>query len=177
VADGRLEAWPDAGAAINDAYNRVWSEDAMERIGVAMQAFRGPGRINGLDPGRLWKHKAAKLTGEKPPGGRRDGPPRWRTPQVLFGVARLVSGKSGIALRKLLKLGLLSSEKRGKEVFYGTSPAGAALCDAYRDVRERCFLDGLSRLDMTGEEMRDIAASLRSLSGQYDQASRAAASL
>jgi predicted MarR family transcription regulator len=81
------------------------------------------------------------------------------------------------ALRKLLKMELLSSEKRGKEVFYGTSPAGAALCDAYRDVRERCFLDGLSRLDMTGEEMRDIAASLRALSGQYDQASRAAASL
>ena len=81
------------------------------------------------------------------------------------------------ALRKLLKMDLLTSEKRGKEVFYRTSTAGAALCDAYRDVRSRCFLDGLSKLDMTGEEMREIAASLRALSGQYDQASRAAASL
>ncbi|WP_375280770.1 winged helix DNA-binding protein [Pseudooctadecabacter sp.] len=81
------------------------------------------------------------------------------------------------ALRKLLKMDLLVSEKRGKEVFYSTSPTGADLCEAYRDMRERCFLDGLSRLDMTGEEMRDIAASLRALSGQYDQASRAAASL
>lgn len=81
------------------------------------------------------------------------------------------------ALRKLLKMELLLTEKRGKEVFYNTSEAGAKLCEAYRRVRERCFLDGLSRLDMTGDELRDIAASLRALSGQYDQASRAAASL
>ena len=81
------------------------------------------------------------------------------------------------ALRKLLKMELLKSEKRGKEVFYSTSATGAALCDDYREVRSRCFLDGLSKLDMTGEEMREIAASLRALSGQYDQASRAAASL
>ncbi|MEM7472725.1 MAG: winged helix DNA-binding protein [Pseudomonadota bacterium] len=81
------------------------------------------------------------------------------------------------ALRKLLKTGLLASEKRGKEVFYRTSPDGAQLCDTYREVRERCFLDGLSHLDMTGEEMRKMAASLRAFSGQYDQASRAATSL
>lgn len=81
------------------------------------------------------------------------------------------------ALKKLLKLNLLSSEKRGKEVFYRTSETGQTLCDAYRTVRQRCFLDGLSRMDLTGEEMREIASSLRSLSGQYDQASRAAASL
>jgi predicted MarR family transcription regulator len=81
------------------------------------------------------------------------------------------------ALRKLMKMELLVSEKRGKEVFYSASPTGEELCEAYREVRERCFLDGLSRLDMTGEEMREIAASMRALSGQYDQASRAAASL
>jgi len=81
------------------------------------------------------------------------------------------------ALRKLLKMELIVSEKRGKEVFYRTSPSGESLCEAYREVRERCFLDGLSRLDISGEEMRDIAASLRALSGQYDQASRAATSL
>ena len=81
------------------------------------------------------------------------------------------------ALRKLLKAELLTSEKIGKEVFYRTSAAGAELCEAYRKVRQRCFLDGLSRLDISGEEMREIAASLRTFSGQYDQASRAATSL
>lgn len=81
------------------------------------------------------------------------------------------------ALRKLSKAGLIDSEKRGKEVFYSTSPAGAALCDQYRDVRERCLIDGLSRMDMSGDELSSLAASLRALSGQYDQASRAASSL
>ena len=81
------------------------------------------------------------------------------------------------ALRKLLKMQLLTSEKRGKDVFYRTAPTGEQLCESYRVVRERCFLDGLARLDMTGDELRDIATSLRALSGQYDQASRAAASL
>ncbi|MBL4813386.1 MAG: winged helix DNA-binding protein [Rhodobacteraceae bacterium] len=81
------------------------------------------------------------------------------------------------ALRKLMKMKLLTSQKRGKEVFYSTSEAGAELCEAYREIRERCFLDGLSLIDMTGDQMRDVAASLRALSGQYDQASRAAASL
>ncbi|MCR8726218.1 winged helix DNA-binding protein [Frigidibacter sp. ROC022] len=81
------------------------------------------------------------------------------------------------ALRKLLKLGLLESEKRGKEVFYRASAQGRALCEAYRQVRQQCLLDGLGRMDITGEDLREIAASLRALSGLYDQASRAAASL
>jgi predicted MarR family transcription regulator len=81
------------------------------------------------------------------------------------------------ALRKLLKAGLVTSEKRGKEVFYSTSDTGAALCESYRDVREQCLLEGLSRMDMSGDDLREIGSSLRALSGQYDQASRAASSL
>jgi predicted MarR family transcription regulator len=81
------------------------------------------------------------------------------------------------ALRKLLKSELITSEKRGKEVFYRTSAKGAALCEAYRGIRKGCFLDGLNRMDINGQELREVAASLRAMSGQYDQASRAAASL
>ncbi len=81
------------------------------------------------------------------------------------------------ALRKLLKSGLLAADKRGKEVFYRTSEDGAALCETYRAIRKSCFLDGLSRVDTNGEDLRQIAAGLRAMSGQYDQASRAAASL
>lgn len=81
------------------------------------------------------------------------------------------------ALRKLMKMGLLESEKRGKEVFYKTSPEGRALCGNYRKIREQFLLDGLSRLGISGEEMRTMAANLRTLSGHYDQASRAASSL
>lgn len=81
------------------------------------------------------------------------------------------------ALRKLLRAGLLMSEKRGKEVFYRTSPEGVALCTAYRDVRRQCLLEGLSSTDLGGGELRELARMLRALSGHYDQASRAAASL
>lgn len=81
------------------------------------------------------------------------------------------------ALRKLLKSGLVTSEKRGKEVFYSTSATGAELCSAYRDIRRQCLLDAVGSTDLSGQELRGIARSLRALSGQYDQASRAAASL
>ena len=81
------------------------------------------------------------------------------------------------ALRKLLKSELLETNKRGKEVFYRTSDAGMKLCEAYRSIRQACFVDGLPRSDISGEELRQIAMRLRAMSGQYDQASRAAATL
>ena len=89
---------------MNDAYNGTWTEENLERIGAAMQACRGPGRVNGLSPRRLKSHKAAKLLGEKQPGSKNAAPARWRTAGILIGVARRVKGASGIALRKLLKL-------------------------------------------------------------------------
>jgi predicted MarR family transcription regulator len=81
------------------------------------------------------------------------------------------------ALRKLMKAGLLASEKRGKEVFYSTSDEGRALCDRYREIREQCLLESLSHGGIEGDALREVASLLRTLSGQYDQASRAAASL
>ena len=81
------------------------------------------------------------------------------------------------ALRKLSKAGLLASEKRGKEVFYRTSESGAKLCEAYREIRQRCLIEGIERMDLSGDDFRKIGASLRALSGHSDQASRAASSL
>ena len=81
------------------------------------------------------------------------------------------------ALKKLSKAGLVEAEKRGKEMFYRTSPEGADLCRRYRDVRRQCLLEMLGHGDIKGEELRSIAAALRAMSGLYDQAARAAASL
>jgi predicted MarR family transcription regulator len=81
------------------------------------------------------------------------------------------------SLRKLLKAGLITSEKRGKEVFYSTSPEGTELCRAYRDVRRQCLLETIGHTELSGPNLREIARDLRTLSGHYDQASRAAASL
>ncbi|MCA0918811.1 winged helix DNA-binding protein [Pseudooceanicola nanhaiensis] len=81
------------------------------------------------------------------------------------------------ALRKLVKLEFLETEKRGKEVFYRTSQKGRALCESYRAVREDCLLEPLLDGNMAGEKLSELAAALRVLSGYYDQASRAASSL
>ena len=81
------------------------------------------------------------------------------------------------ALRKLVKLDLISAEKRGKEVFYKTTDAGREICIKYRDVRSQCLLKSLPHTGVNGDELREIAAALRALSGLYDQASRAATSL
>lgn len=81
------------------------------------------------------------------------------------------------ALRKLLKLELIQSEKRGKEVFYKTSDEGRSLCMKYRELRKQFLLDSLYKMGFEGQELRDVARILRGLSGQYDQASRAVSSL
>lgn len=96
------------------------------------------------------------------------------------------------ALRKLTGLGLVRGEKAGKEVFHSTTAAGAALVSRYRAVRERCLLASVpDHLGGMGEppsagrgqpadggaELAHLARMLRALSGLYDQAARAAASL
>ena len=69
-----------------------WSADRLGRIGAAMQLWEGCAQRAGLDAGRLKSHKqntAAKK--------------RWRSLDVLFGVARLLSSH-GRDIRKLLKV-------------------------------------------------------------------------
>ncbi len=81
------------------------------------------------------------------------------------------------ALRKLRKLELVTSVKRGKEMFYQASDSGRALCEQYRKIREQCLLEGIPGTGISGPEFSRLATGLRTLSGHYDQASRAASSL
>lgn len=81
------------------------------------------------------------------------------------------------ALKKLQKAGLVAGARRGKEMLYSTTPEGAGLCAAYREVRERCLVDSLKVMDFDRDDLTTVAALLRNLSGFYDQASRAAATL
>jgi predicted MarR family transcription regulator len=73
------------------------------------------------------------------------------------------------ALKKLVKYGLVQSEKQGKEVFYDTTGRGEALCMAY------AAFDGTSG-KLNAESLSDVARQLRLLSGLYDQAARSATS-
>lgn len=79
------------------------------------------------------------------------------------------------ALKKLVGLGLLEGSKRGKEVFFRTTDAGRAACERYRQVREACLIPGVGGSAEENARLGELAALLRSLSGRYDQAARAAA--
>ena len=81
------------------------------------------------------------------------------------------------ALKKLHNLGLIATEKRGKEVLYSTNDKGQALCASYFDVREQVLVSSLAGGDEESFELQELARFLRTLSGLYDQASRAATSL
>ena len=81
------------------------------------------------------------------------------------------------SLRKLGKLNLVQSEKQGKESFFSTTETGEKLCLTYKEVRDSCLVDSLGALGAGNEEIGELAKVLRSLSGLYDQAARAAASL
>jgi predicted MarR family transcription regulator len=81
------------------------------------------------------------------------------------------------ALKKLVNLGLLSSGRQGKEVFYAMTPAGRELEQRYREIRRLCLLPAASAEAEDGCRLAQVAQLLRALSGRYDQAARAAASL
>ena len=54
---------------------------------------------------------------------------------------------------------------------------GRALCERYREVRERCLLNSIETLAVDAEDISRLAGLLRALSGLYDQAARSATSL
>ncbi len=81
------------------------------------------------------------------------------------------------ALKKLESLGLVEAGKRGKEKTVKVTRAGAAACGNYRNVREALLVSSVKALSFDEAELSKIAALMRALSGQYDQAARSAASL
>ena len=81
------------------------------------------------------------------------------------------------ALKKLQGLGVVASHKNGKDVTYAATESGRAAVQRYRDIRESCLIDALQVDNALNKDIGDLARLLRVLSGMYDQAARAAASL
>lgn len=78
------------------------------------------------------------------------------------------------AVRKLAAAGLVTLGRAGKEQTVTVTEAGIALCQRYAELREAL----LTRATGQGEDaLRDAAALLRALSGAYDQAARAVATV
>ncbi len=81
------------------------------------------------------------------------------------------------ALKKLEALGLVASGRRGKEKTARITPEGAALCLRYRELREKLLVETTKSLGLDEGRIGEIASLMRVMSGQYDQAARAAASM
>ena len=81
------------------------------------------------------------------------------------------------ALKKLQALGLVESGRRGKEKTARITKEGGALCLRYRELREKLLVESAKTLGLDETRIGEIAGLMRVLSGQYDQASRAAASM
>ena len=81
------------------------------------------------------------------------------------------------SLKKLHSLGLVKTERRGKEVLYSTNDAGQALCKRYYEIREQVLVSGLTGDGTESFELSELARFLRILSGLYDQAARSATSM
>jgi len=79
------------------------------------------------------------------------------------------------ALKKLVGMGLVEGSKRGKEVFFRTTERGRGACGRYRQVRETCLMPGFAGTPEENARLGDAVSLLRTLSGRYDQAARAAA--
>ena len=79
------------------------------------------------------------------------------------------------SLKKLVAADLARTEKIGKEVFYSPTEAGEAFVAQYRNVREDCLVGSLDT--ELNADIGELARLLRTMSGMYDQAARAATSL
>jgi predicted MarR family transcription regulator len=81
------------------------------------------------------------------------------------------------AIKKLTHLKLLASRKQGKEKVIFTTESGAQACRRYHEVREALLVRSVAAMGLDQPTLSKIAAQMRILSGNYDQAARAAASL
>lgn len=81
------------------------------------------------------------------------------------------------AIKKLARLGLVAQGRAGKEKTAAITAKGEAACLKYREIREALLVRAVKGTSIDPDHLSDIAAMLRALSGHYDQAARAAASL
>lgn len=78
---------------------------------------------------------------------------------------------------KLQSAKLVVAAKQGKERMIEITKEGLAFCDAYKEVRERLLVGGVNAGGLSEEQISALAAQLRILSGSYNQATMAAATL
>ncbi len=81
------------------------------------------------------------------------------------------------AIKKLESHKLVKSGRKGKEKTVTISAEGARLCARYAEIREALVVRAARQMGHDPADISRMAALLRTLSGAYDQAARAAAAL
>lgn len=81
------------------------------------------------------------------------------------------------AIKKLQMRGLVKTTRQGKEKLIGATPKGVDTCMRYREIRETVLVKSVREIGLDPKATSAVAATLRALSGHYDQAARTAASL
>lgn len=81
------------------------------------------------------------------------------------------------AIKKLEARGLVKSVRQGKEKVVSITAKGEEACERYRKVRETLLVKAVGELGFDPGAISSAAGIMRALSGHYDQAARAAASL
>lgn len=81
------------------------------------------------------------------------------------------------AVRKLSAAGLVSTRRQGKEKLIEITDEGVGFCDRYRDAREELLVESVKAGGISEDALSQVATTLRMLSGDYNQAARAAATL
>lgn len=104
----------------------------------------------------------------------RDRPKRFTDLMLVLHVedAHLVN----YAVRKLSAAGLVTTQRVGKEKVISVTPEGIEFCDNYKAIRERILVCDV-KASISEEALSETAEKLRMLSGDYNQAARAAATL
>lgn len=81
------------------------------------------------------------------------------------------------ALRKLQAAGLVRTRRAGKEKLIEATEAGVSFCETYKQVREQLLVESVKASGISEDALSQSAARLRALSGIYNEAARAAATL
>lgn len=81
------------------------------------------------------------------------------------------------AVRKLVAAGMVTTRREGKEKVVEVTEAGVAFCDRYRELREQLLVENVVGTGLAEKKMSEVASVLRMLSGEYNQAARAAATM
>jgi predicted MarR family transcription regulator len=79
------------------------------------------------------------------------------------------------SVRKLVRQGLLRSEKNGKEILYTPTHKSDASYRRYIELRQKLLVSATEMIQNPTHDIVALGAMLRALSGIYEQAARAAA--